>query len=362
MQHVVIVGAGVAGLMTGLFLREHGAEVTILDKGEPGRESSWAGGGILSPLYPWRYPEAVTRLATVSQREYPLFCARLREETGIDPEWVQSGLLVLDGDKEAALSWQDAEINPVFPLSRTAVYECEPGLGPGFESGLWMPAVAQVRNPRLLKALLKALEQRGVQVLSRHPVRRVMERGERVGGVLLESGTRLEADRVVLAAGAWSGLLAAELVPPLDVRPVRGQMLLFRAEPGVLQRIVLYRDHYVIPRRDGRILCGSTVEEAGFEKTTTAQARALLHEAALELVPRLAEFPVERHWAGLRPAAPAGIPYLGEHPGLPGLYLNCGHFRNGVVLGLASARLVASQILGLPPELPVEPYSVHAPR
>ena len=362
MQRIVIVGAGVAGLMTGLFLRNHGAEVAILDRGPPGREASWAGGGILSPLYPWRYPEAVTRLATLSQREYPLFCGRLREETGIDPQWVQSGLLMLDGDREAALAWQDREMNPVFALGPVAIHECEPGLGAGFEGGLWMPAVAQVRNPRLMKALLAALERRGVTVRGGCEVVGIEERAGRVSGVRLATGGRVDADAVVITAGAWSGRLLEPLMPAVDVRPVRGQMILFRAEPGVLQRIVLYQDHYVIPRRDGRVLCGSTVEEAGFEKATTGEARALLHEAATGLVPRLADYPVEAHWAGLRPGTPAGIPYLGEHPALEGLYLNCGHFRNGVVLGLASARLVADRILGLPTEIPLAPYGMDAPR
>ncbi len=343
--------------MTGLFLREHGAQVTLLDKGEPARESSWAGGGILSPLYPWRYPQAVTQLAALSQREYPSFCARLREETGIDPEWVQSGLLMLDGDQEAALAWQDRETNPVFAIGRAEVYACEPGLGPGFEAGLWMPAVAQLRNPRLLKALLKAVQRRGIAVRAQHRVARILDDAGRAVGVQLETGARVEADVVVLTAGAWSGLLTAELTPAVEVHPVRGQMILFHAEPGVARRIVLYRDHYVIPRRDGRILCGSTVEEAGFEKSTTSAARELLRDAAIELIPRLGRYPVERHWAGLRPGVPSGIPYLGEHPGLEGLYLNCGHYRNGVVLGLASARLVADQILGLPPELPLAPYA-----
>ena len=133
-------------------------------------------------------------------------------------------------------------------------------------------------------------------------------------------------------------------------------MLLFRGPVGLVRRIVLSRDRYVIPRRDGRVLVGSTLEHVEFDKSTTPAARAELHREALRLIPALADCAVEHHWAGLRPGSPIGVPFVGEHPRIQGLYVNAGHYRNGVVLGPASARLLADQMLGRTPALDPAPY------
>jgi glycine oxidase len=150
----------------------------------------------------------------------------------------------------------------------------------------------------------------------------------------------------------------ADLGMQMEVAPVRGQMILFRAEPGVLQHIVLHHDRYLIPRRDGRILVGSTLEYTGFEKETTAEALEALRAFALEMLPALKDYPVEHHWAGLRPGSPAGIPYISEHPEIDGLYVNAGHFRNGVVLGPASAHVMASLITGAESDIGPLPYGL----
>jgi len=175
-----------------------------------------------------------------------------------------------------------------------------------------------------------------------------------VQGVETASG-RLLADRVILTAGAWSGTLFPGL---RKVEPVQGQMVAFRAPPGLLSRIVLNRGHYLIPRRDGVVLAGSTVEYRGFDKKATAKAREQLHAEALKMVPALAGHPLVHHWAGLRPGSPEGIPLIGEHPRIGGLFINTGHFRNGVVTALASARLLADLIVGRKPIVIPEPYGI----
>ncbi|HEM47619.1 MAG TPA: FAD-dependent oxidoreductase, partial [Alphaproteobacteria bacterium] len=167
---------------------------------------------------------------------------------------------------------------------------------------------------------------------------------------------RLGADTVVVAGGAWSAEIMREMIP-LDVVPVRGQMLLFRAAPETLHRILLQEGRYVIPRRDGRVLAGSTLEYVGYDKSVTEQARAELWEAAVRLVPALADCPVENHWSGLRPGSPEGIPFIGKVGNISGLYVNAGHFRNGVVLGPASARLLADLILERSPIVDPAPYA-----
>ncbi len=177
----------------------------------------------------------------------------------------------------------------------------------------------------------------------------------RLEGVSTSRGL-FKARCVVVAGGAWSAGLLAGVGVRLPVEPVRGQMILYRAEPGLVRHIVLHRGRYLIPRRDGRILFGSTLERVGFDKSTTEAALASLRTDAETLVPALADFPVEHHWAGLRPGSPDGVPFIAEHPGVRQLFVNTGHFRNGVVLAPASVRLLTELVLGQAPSLDPAPY------
>ena len=167
---------------------------------------------------------------------------------------------------------------------------------------------------------------------------------------------------MIITAGAWSGQLLNTIGTSLEVNPVRGQMILFMTQPGLISRIVLSNDRYIIPRRDGCVLVGSTVEHVGFNKSTTAIGLEELKYAAFELIPRLVDYSVEEHWAGLRPSSPNGVPYIGKHPTIEGLYINTGHFRNGIVLGLASAHLLADIILERPPILEPSIYALTTER
>lgn len=323
----IVVGGGIIGMLSARELARAGCRVRILERGPLGGESSWAGGGILSPLYPWRLPEPVTALAAWGQHQYPELARDLVSDTGIDPEWERSGLLVLDTDEaDAAMEWatrQRVALELIEDSVRIAALEpaCRP-----VERALWLPDVAQIRNPRLIRALRADLERRGVMLHERTAVTSILQRDGRIDGVRTERDT-LCADIVIVAAGAWSGRVLNSLAIHVDIGPVRGQMLLYRAEPGLLLRILLAAGHYAIPRRDGRILVGSTVENAGFEKVTTADARAELRHAAESLAPRLAGCEIEHHWSGLRPGSASEIPYIGAVPEIPGLFINTGHFR-----------------------------------
>lgn len=357
MHDVVIVGGGLIGMLTARELQLSGLKVILLERGRTGQEASWAGGGILSPLYPWRFPDEVIALTAWSQSRYELLCQRLWQESGIDSEWTSSGLLMLDGEKEAqARPWAERWEVALEVLDKQDLRQCEQALSrEAGSTGLWLPEVAQVRNPRLVRALRRSLEKLGVEIREGVKATGFLIRNQTVRGVLTRSGS-VAANKTVVASGAWSGQILAEVGVPLAVEPVRGQMILFRGPPGLLSKILAWQAHYLIPRRDGNILAGSTVEYVGFDKSTTEEALEELREAAYTLVPTLRSLPVEHQWAGLRPGSPHGIPYIGEHLSLKELYINAGHFRNGIVTGPASARLLADIVLGREPILDPAPY------
>jgi len=360
----VIIGGGISGLLTAWFLRETGMHIALLESGQIGRESSWAGGGILSPLYPWRYNEAVTTLANYSQKHYQKFARNLYEKSRIDPEYVRNGLLILETDEyQQADSWAKNHQVNLEKIDFDTLHFYEPELTEQKHAeALWMPEIGQLRNPRLLKSLQESLRlTQNVTLLEQHQAVEIKQTGQQITGVATAQEF-FATERVVVTAGAWSSLLLKSLGIQIHVVPVRGQMILFTAQPGLVSRIILANGHYIIPRRDGCLLVGSTVEENGFEKYITESAAQDLKYFALSLVPRLADYIVSKQWVGLRPGSPCGIPYIGNHPEINGLYFNTGHFRNGVVTGLASAQLLADIIQNRSPILDPSPYAVDAER
>lgn len=357
-DRVVVVGAGALGLLSALQLAELGSSVVLLEAHHSGSESSWAGGGIVSPLYPWRYSPAVTALAHWSQDFYPRLGEQLLAQTQIDPEVYVTGLYWLDLDDEAeALAWAQREGRPLRSVDVAAVERAVPALAKGFGRAVQMADVANVRNPRLVKALRAALQQMPNVTLHEHcAVSGFIREGGRITGVHTAQGD-MYADQVVLAAGAWSGGLMKTLGIELPVVPVKGQMILYKCAEAFLPAIVLAKGRYAIPRRDGHILIGSTLEHAGFDKTPTDEALTSLKASAIELLPALADAEVVGHWAGLRPGSPEGIPFIGPVPGHDGLWLNCGHYRNGLVLAPASCQLLVGLMLGREPIVDPAPYA-----
>jgi len=355
---IVIVGGGIMGALSAWMLASAQKPVVLLEQGALGQESSWAGGGIVSPLYPWRYSPAVTALAHWSQHFYPALAGQLLKQTGIDLEVHATGLYWLDLEDEAlALDWARRLDYPLQQVDIAQARAAVPALAAGFERALHMPGLASVRNPRLLKALHAALLQLpNVSLRENCAVSGFIIEDGRVAGVQTSEGD-LRAEQVVLAAGAWSGELLKSLGLTLPVQPVKGQMILYQCAQDFLPAMVLGKSRYAIPRRDGLVLIGSTLEHAGFDKTPTPEALSSLKASAEELLPALAEAEVVGHWAGLRPGSPEGIPFIGELAEFPGLWLNCGHYRNGLVLAPASCELLKNLLLDEAPVIDASPYA-----
>lgn len=351
---ILIIGGGISGLMSAWFLLQAGRKVTVLERHVCGREASWAGGGILSPMYPWQYPDAVSALAKASQPQFEALSTELFELTGIDPEYFPTGMLMLDSEQwETAQHWCEQWGYRFEVLTDRELVLFEPRLQTERKLGLWMPEIASLRNPRLMKALKKALLLKGVDIHEHTPAEAFELEGAQP--VVRTPGAQWQAQDVVLAAGAWSGQLL-----PLPIEPVKGQMIAFDAPAGFLRHMVMEQGRYLIPRKDGLVVVGSSLEEAGFDKTPTQAVRDELMTFALTHYPELEMFEMAHHWAGLRPGKQDSVPIINqvEHPHL---WVNAGHFRNGVVTSIASAQLLRDLILGQTPAVSPEPYAYSAP-
>ena len=326
--------------------------MTLLERGQVGMESSWAGAGLLWPLLPWQYSAPVSGLAIWSAGLYPEWIKSINGVRDEDPEYICSGMLVLpDYDLLAVREW--CQKNHVSWHLLTA-REKLPEIGHGGEA-LFFPDVAQIRNPKLMRALKRALVQVGVQIVENTQVEKLEMQDGCVSEVITTQGN-FQADTYILAAGAWSQQLVGQYGAGLRVWPVKGQILLYRGKPGWFEHIIYQNGTYIIPRKDGHILVGSTLEETGYDKSITDEAGRSLYHSAVTIFPPLHRVEQVRHWAGLRPGSPDNVPVIGRNPNIENLYANTGHFRYGVTMAPGSARLLSDLIEGREPELDSAPY------
>jgi glycine oxidase len=356
---VAIVGAGIIGMAIAWRARRQGMSVTVLERDSPGRGTSRVAAGMLAPAVEAEFGQAGRRLLALGLRSaqlWPGFASELQAGTGIAVELMRSGTLLLARDEDDArelerqLAFRQSLGLAVARLRPSEARECEPALAPAVRLALEAPDDHSV-DPRLvLAALAQACESTGVALCANTPVARVkLDRGgERVTGVALADGRRVDAEHVVLAAGPWSGQI--EGLPPaarVPVRPVKGQILRLRdpAGPGLLRRVVRFRNGYLVPRMDGRYVLGATVEERGFELSATAGGAYELLRDAHELVPGVSELEIEELSVGLRPGTPDNAPAIG--PGaVDGLIWATGHYRNGILLAPLTAELVLGVLVG----------------
>ena len=331
-KKIIVVGGGIVGCLTALALHDRGCQVMLVERNvvaaQTSGESSWAGAGILFPLLPWLYKDAVNQLAMAGANLYPALCERLLNETGIDPEYTQSGMQVLPNfDEAAAIHWC-AQYQ--VPVEKNA-------------NGLLLPTIAQVRPPHLLQALRKILIQQDVTLLENtllEPLKNV----EKIDGWKTSTGLVLESDAFVVTSGAWSFDLLKDTVAGLNIKPMRGQILLYENVTEKLEHIIYSNGFYLVPRRDGLLLAGSTLEDVGFDKNTTEDVKQELQTKAESILPSLKHAVIRKHWSGLRPGTPDNLPTIAAHPSIQNLYLNTGHFRYGLTMAPASAKLVAALV------------------
>jgi glycine oxidase len=345
---VLVVGGGVIGLGVAWRAAQAGMAVTVVDP-SPGRGASWAAAGMLAPVTEVHYGEqALLRLNLAAADRWPGFAAELEEAAGRQVGYRACGTLTAARDTDDNAALEDLyrfQLRCGLQVERLRGRDCrrlEPGLAPSVRGGVLAPGDHQVDNRALAGALLAACERAGVRLLADRATGLRLD-GERVTGVRLAGGGSPAAATVVLAAGCWSrelGGLAAELLPP--VRPVKGQLLHLRgpAADPLCRRNVRGLEVYVVPRADGRVVVGATVEEQGFDTRVTAGAVHDLLRAALELLPDVAELELVETVAGLRPGSPDNAPLLGP-AGVDGLVVATGHYRNGILLAPVTAEAVA---------------------
>ncbi|MGE3803538.1 MAG: glycine oxidase ThiO [Gemmataceae bacterium] len=355
---VLIVGGGVVGLTCACFRAREGLRVEVVERGEPGQESSWAGAGILPPASLAHARRPYDRLRALSADLYPSLSCELRERTGVDNGYLRCG--GLEFVPASAPGYEEewcSEGVACEKLDEQAARELEPALATGLGAVHYLPELAQLRNPRHVKALAALCHLSGVRLHAGCSVSGFEQRQGKVAALSTSSGS-LRAGQYLVAAGAWTGQLLAALGLQVPVRPVRGQIALLNTGVPLFRRVLMLGARYLVPRPDGRVLIGSTEEEAGFDKRNTAAAIRDLIELGTSLVPDLAQANLERSWAGLRPGSPDGMPFLGPAPGFDNLFLAAGHFRAGIQLAPATAQVMTELMAGKPPSVPLEGFGL----
>jgi len=342
---VIIAGGGIIGLSLALELRKRSASVLVLEKGEPGREASWAAGGMIANCGDQSAP-ALKPFADASAAMYPEFVAEIEDASGLKVDLRSNGTLLFP-----ALGENTDDIPGAGPLP-APLAQLEPGLVADNPSPVFLKE-SSVCPRALVEAVLNAARHRGVEVRhGEHVISLNLAHGKASG--VTTTKTSYSALRVVNCAGAWSGTIAPHEFP---TRPVKGQMLCFvTPRRDLLQHVVRSAEIYLIPRSDGRLLAGATVEEVGFDKRTVPDTIQALERAAIRILPELKDGRILEAWAGLRPGTPDALPILGPTP-TPGYFVATGHFRDGILLTPITARVMAQVVSGENPQENLQSFS-----
>jgi glycine oxidase len=364
---VAIIGAGVVGLGIAWRLAARGAQVEVFDRNAAGSGASHAAAGMLAACAEAEPgEEALVALGRESQTRWPNFAAELMDASGVDVELRAEGtlLVALTADDQARLHhhlvFQQQLGLPLTWISAAETRRREPHLAGKLAGAVWSPQDHQVENRQLAAGLRIAAERAGATIREHAEVQEISINDQRADGVILADGSKVEAETVVLAAGAWSRGIAGlppELRPP--VRPIKGQMLSLRMDTAapLINHVLWAPGVYMVPRRSGRLILGGTVEEKGFDTTLTAGGMLTLLEAAWRAVPAIEELPIEEMWVGHRPGSRDDAPILGPGP-IEGLVYATGHHRNGILLAPVTADAIAALVLDGRIEPAIRPFGM----
>lgn len=348
LMRVVVVGAGIIGLAIAEELTRQGLSVELLEKsGEPGSEASSAAAGILSPQGEAKGPGPWLELLLTGYSLFPEAVARLESATGIDLKFRASGMLAVGFTEEderefnQEFTWQEKTGLRLERVSGSQVKELEPAVDGPVRCALWWPQTAQLDNVNLVQAYRRAVEKQGGSIRANRTVKRFRMEGDRVTGVETDQGP-VKADWMVNCAGSWAGF-DSSLPMAVPTLPAKGQMLEFRTEAPMVDRVVKSPRAYLVQRSPDRLIVGTTVERVGYDKAVTEEGRRSIRAGAGEITSRLNGFKEASSWAGLRPDTPDHLPILGPTP-WKGLLMATGHFRNGILLAPLTGRLIAEWI------------------
>jgi glycine oxidase len=371
----LIIGGGALGLSLAYELAGHGVAVELIDKNQVGHEASWAGAGLLPPATIAGAIEPQEKLRALSHQLHPQWAKQLFEETGIDNQYERCGGVYLarkPGEAASLISavhqWREEQVE-VQSISGQQLAQQIPQLLPetihtDLRSAYFLPDEAIVRNPRHLQALTAGCLKRGVKITEQTEAIRFKLSGNQAVSLETNQG-EIQAGMFCLAAGSWSQQISDLLYESIgdktfiktpEIEPIRGQILLYQTGQRLLPYPINEGPRYIIPRQDGHLLIGSTVEEVGFDQSTTTEAFDELREFACSLLPCLNELEPQRIWAGLRPASLDRLPYIGQVPGTSNVFMSSGHYRSGLHLSPGSAVTLGRVMRGLDPEFDLEPF------
>ncbi len=350
----MIVGGGVIGLTLARELHKKGIkDIAILESGEIGKESSFAAAGMLAPQAEADSADPFFDFCIESKDLFPTLSNELLDETGIDIELDKSGTLYpafTQKDIEEIRSrfgWQKAYELEVEHLSAHDTHKLEPFISSESLESLFFPNDWQVENRKLLIALKKYAEINGIGLIENVAVSKLVKTGSKIERVVASSEKHFSADKIVITAGAWSSLIEFENSSPSfpKVKPIRGQMISFQTAKRLFTRVIYSPRGYIVPRKDGKILAGATVEDVKFDSKTTDEGIRTLIDSTSEISPALSRLPIDKSWAGLRPFTSDGLPIIGALSNADNLFIATAHYRNGILLAPMTAKILADKIV-----------------
>ncbi|MGH7986507.1 MAG: glycine oxidase ThiO [Candidatus Binataceae bacterium] len=359
----VVIGGGIIGNSVAWRLAREGIAVTVFERGRLGREASWAAAGMIAPQAEAQEPGVFFDLCLHARTVFENTVERLIAESGVDPEYDHAGILyvALNAAERAHLEdrarWQRKAGATVEELDAAQARKLEPAISPEIGFALHLPDNRRTDNRKLTQAYANAAIRSGARLIEGAAVDEVVTNGRGASGVRLHDGARHDADIVINTAGSWAGEIHGLEADHVKLHPIRGQILCFETRPGALGPAVFSTRGYVVPRRDGRLLAGSTMEEAGYDKSVTLGGMEKIVRGTSEMMPSLAATPFREAWAGLRPATKDLLPVLGASPSLSNVFYATGHFRSGILLSALTGEIIADLIKGRQPSIDLAPFS-----